>query len=486
MTVQEKEGFIVFSDLKGFSDLTQTEQEKYLTMHENFVSPSLKPFLNHAIVFNTWGDAIVAVFEKGMDAAEFMLCYRSEAKKFIGVVTEKRVLPRIAGHFGKVNIYIDSLLERHNTISNEVNTAARIEPVTRAGEIFVSEEFKAAFNEQTGQQDHVEFERLGLIPLAKGKGEKVLYRLIKDDEESHIIDELFELDLPKALPEELDLSYEEKQMIQVLNRMEKAALISEVLKTEWEKTHSGIFAFKIAKICKKAGLYQIGLDWLEKAEQESIEMNGFLLFTYKSHKDLIKLKADLLSRLERYNESAEILYSLWRNVEGENIKGASNILSMLAAQFKRQAITKENQLLSSNEIDRDLLEKSASLYLEAFRHDIDNYYPAINAAYLLMMLGGQKEDNSRKLARNIWETWQGEQGTSHWLDFTLAEAKLLLGDFKHAKKMLEKALKTHKKTIGIFDIESVRSQIYQYLVFTGKEAEGKELIDSLEQQMKVL
>ena len=83
--------------------------------------------------------------------------------------------------------------------------AARIEPITRPGEIFVSKEFKEAFMEQIGNRANVEFERLGVIPLAKSYGEHELFQMVKKYESKPIINKLFELDLPCALPKEHEL-----------------------------------------------------------------------------------------------------------------------------------------------------------------------------------------------------------------------------------------------------------------------------------------
>jgi class 3 adenylate cyclase len=481
MGVEAKHGFIVFSDLKGFSKLEPEEQERYLKVHVHLLSQSIKPLLDRAFVSNTWGDAIIAVFEDGMDAADFMLNYRKEARKSMRPVSDKNVLPRIAGHFGLVNYFEDPLLNRNNTISNEVNTAARIEPVTRPGEIFVSEEFKDAFEQQTEEQSMVKFERLGRIPLAKGHGDKVLHRMIESDEKAHIIDRLINMGLPQALPKDPKIEGSEKEIIETLKKLTDRNQILACIEKERHAEHNGIFAFEIAKICKKAGLYQDGINWIELAQKEKVETDGIMLFPFRTKKDVIKLKADLLTRLGKYEESADILYSLWRNIEGEKTTDASEILSMLAAQFKRRALDNQD---SMNDRDKELLKKAAGLYLEAFRHDIDNYYPAINAAYLLVMLGGKEAKNGKQLARYIKSTWKNEKGSSHWLDFTLAETEILQGDYDDAVVDIKAALKRHGDSLGIFDIETTKVQITQFLKIMQDEEEGRELIEILDHFMK--
>lgn len=482
--VQVKEGFIVFSDLKGFSKLETKEQDRYLTVYVNLLSDTMKPSLEKALLSNTWGDAIIAVFENGMDAAEFMLLYRQEAGKNLGAVTEKKVLPRIAGHYGKVSIFDDPLLNRPNTISEEVNTAARVEPITRPGEIFVTKEFENAFQLKEGDQRKVKFEPLGMIPLAKDYGERELFRLINWTEKRHIIEKLIKVNLPKALPKDPELDGNEKQRIEQLKLLTDRERILAFLEDEWGNESTGVFALEVAGICKKAGLYQEGINWLERAQNICIETSGISLFPFKTKKEVIKLKADLLTRLELYDESAEILYSLWRNIEGDNVKDASEILAMLAAQFKRRAILRDNRIMPAEEINYDLLKKAANLYLEAFRHNIDDFYPAINAAYLLVMLGGKMAQDGRKLAIYIKDTWGHQRGTSYWLDFTLAETELLQGIYDEAKEEFEHALETHEEKIGVFDLEATKMQILQYLTIMDLREEGEELIQLLEEAIQ--
>lgn len=466
--------------MKGFSRLDTEERETYLDLQLNGVGARIKPFLNKAFVFNTWGDAVIAVFQDGIEAAAFMLNYRSEAIASKDAFPRKKVLPRIAGHYGKVDFFLDPLLDRFNTISDEVNTAARIEPITRAGEIFVSTEFEKAFKKQNPEEKSVKFERLGTLSLAKGHGEKELYRLIRQEEAAHIIDTLFELDLPPGLPEVLSITAYEKDLLDRLRSRTMRSEILLLLALEREKEHTGIFSFQAAEICKKAGLYEEGLEWLRKAEQEKVTLSDIDLFPFSNKKEVIKLKADLLTRLDRYSESADILYRLWRNIEEDNAKDASDILSMLAAQFKRRAITKDGKLLSRENINRKMLEKSASLYLEAFRHNFDDYYPAINAAYLLLMSGGEKAESGKKLAIYILESWKHEKGSTHWLDFTFAEANLLLGNYQDATEGLKKALEDHQQTVGVFQLEAIHFQINNYLTYMKKREEGIAILKILE------
>lgn len=487
MSLRKQKGFIVFTDLKGFSTLNDAEQHRYVNIHLDVLGKTIKPFLQDALVYNTWGDAIVAVFEDGLKAAEFMLLYRKETKRLLQTVAkDKRFLARIAGHFGEVKVFKDPLLDTYNVLSSEVNTAARIEPITRAGEIFVSVEFKEAYIQQVTGEHAVKFERLGMIPLAKGYGEWELYRLIHQTEKAHIIDKLFELELDNAIPEVSSLTEREKTILEQLKVSSDQRYIQSTLQGELENVHTGAFAVELAFICKRVGLYETGIEWINRAQEETYAIDDKIaLAPYKTTKKIIKLKADLLTRLDRYEESADILYRLWKNIEdNEKTEDASEILAMLAAQFKRRALMDENELLPREKIDQALLEKAASLYLEAFRYDTDDFYPAINAAYLLVLLGGDAVQTGKELAQYILDTWLFLKHSSQWLDFTLAEAELILENYPRFYEEMQEALTFHEQTVSIFDLEATKLQVYQFLQLSDQLEKGKVILDLLEKAIE--
>ncbi|MGG1254166.1 hypothetical protein ABE205_11530 [Brevibacillus agri] len=61
-------GYIIFSDLKGFSKLSEPELRTFYKDVMSELATHLRPFIERAAVWNTWGDAFVAVFENGRDA----------------------------------------------------------------------------------------------------------------------------------------------------------------------------------------------------------------------------------------------------------------------------------------------------------------------------------------------------------------------------------------------------------------------------------
>lgn len=484
------QGFIIFSDLKGFSKLTPQKQQRYIDIHVGKLGVSLADYFKLAKVRNTWGDAIMAVFEDGQDAANFMLAYRRMTAELLSQID---LQPRIAGHYGEITVFFDPLLEQFNTISDEVNIAARIEPITRPGEIFVSKEFKKAYDKDYGGECNVKFERLGIMPLAKGFAQHELFRLIGGEEEAHIIDTLFSNDLPVVLPTVQEVDETEKNYLQKLKETLKSAFqytlnpeqlvdIMREMQLKLPEDVSPEFGFQMAKLCKDYAFYEIGLQWIEKIQDYSVIVSGILLAPYKTKKIVVELKADLLTRLERYDECADILYSLKNNLDGINHKNEADVLARLAAQFKRKALFQNHQPLDYKQIDRSNVENAAMLYLQAFRYNIEEYYPAINAAYLLTMLGDERRVDGEKLASYIYKTWFKKKGSNIWLDLTLAETKIILNDFGQAYILMKEALNKHRDSISLFTLETTRIQIEQFLNAMGWKAEGASLIELLHNQ----
>jgi len=82
---------------------------------------------------------------------------------------------------------------------------------------------------------------------------------------------------------------------------------------------------------------------------------------------------------------------------------------MIAAQYKRRAILNDSEV-SRESINIDLIIRAKDLYLEAFRK-VEDYYPAINAAYLYKIIGGIEEGKGTKLSTYITSTWEDRVGT---------------------------------------------------------------------------
>ena len=111
-------------------------------------------------------------------------------------------------------------------------------------------------------------------------------------------------------------------------------------------------------------------------------VNEINLYPFIEDKEVVKLKANCLTRMGNYDEATNLMHALLK----EN-RIDSDALAMLAAQFKRRALYKEDCLLDRESINFSDLRKALDLYLEAFRVNPEDFYPAINAVYIQKILG---------------------------------------------------------------------------------------------------
>ncbi|MDD3024518.1 MAG: hypothetical protein PHE26_11535, partial [Syntrophomonadaceae bacterium] len=353
-----------------------------------------------------------------------------------------------------------------------INTAARIEPVTRTGEIFVTRQFKEAIENLPVSIDYVSFDELGVVELAKSFGEWELFRLYRRGEKPQVIDKIFALDLSGALPPPPELNTEEQEVIRYCKTINKREEFTNWLDSIDLAPRSGEFLFRLAGICKNLGLYSQAIDILNNLSDLFIETYGIKMYPYKHRQDLLKLKANCLTRLGQYPEAADIVYGLWQIGMKD-----SDTLSMLAAQYKRRALFNDSDDVSRTNVNTELLINAKDLYLEAFRRNIEDYYPAINAAYLYRILGSQESEQGMKLAQYVSNSWIKREGENWWLDSTLAEAQLLQDFFIASYFTFERALNLHKP--DSFERASSAEQIMTYARITGKETELMDIISLL-------
>ncbi len=168
---------LLFADFAGYSRLHDAYaplfQSQFLKIGADAIEASaIKP-----LEAKTWGDGMYLVYESQGDAAEFALQLLA---RMLAVDWTAAKLPassqiRIALHAGPVFRAFDPVMGRDSYFGADVTRAARIEPVTPPGMVYVSEAFAATLA-ATGQ-DRYALEYVGRLALAKGYGESRIYRL---------------------------------------------------------------------------------------------------------------------------------------------------------------------------------------------------------------------------------------------------------------------------------------------------------------------
>jgi len=178
-------GYVIFTDIEKYSTLKDADLKIYFNKVIPVVSEQLKEYKDAAVIWNTWGDAIFAIYDKAEMAINMALAYRESFSKInfeeFGI---RKLNPRIAGNFGEFELIFDPVSGKQNVHGTLVNITARIEPVTTPGEIFVTKEFKDMSISSYDKVENVRFEDMGEIKLPKNAGQLNLYRLCKRAETS--------------------------------------------------------------------------------------------------------------------------------------------------------------------------------------------------------------------------------------------------------------------------------------------------------------
>jgi class 3 adenylate cyclase len=168
---------MLFADFAGYSRLHDAFaplfQHRFLAIGaDQIASSQAKP-----LEVKTWGDAMYSVFESPRDGAEFALGLLA---RMLAVDWTAAGLPdtsqiRIALHAGPIFRGFDPVMDRHSYFGSNVTRAARIEPITPPGMVYVSEAFASALV-ASGERAY-SLEYIGMLPLAKEYGQSRIYRL---------------------------------------------------------------------------------------------------------------------------------------------------------------------------------------------------------------------------------------------------------------------------------------------------------------------
>lgn len=173
---------ILFTDFEGFSKLSEVVLPEFWDGVMKIIADVLDAHGDLVVSRNSWGDALYGVMSSAPAAAEIALQLQDALDKFdytlLGLQgTGGRM--RIGAHYGPAYKAIDHITGRINFYGNEVSMAARIEPVTPTGAVFVTEPFAAILALEA--PDRFVCRYVGRIQLAKAYGSYPMYRLTRTD-----------------------------------------------------------------------------------------------------------------------------------------------------------------------------------------------------------------------------------------------------------------------------------------------------------------
>jgi class 3 adenylate cyclase len=170
---------ILFTDFAGFSTLAETALPAFWDGVMRQVAEVLDEHDREVVCRNSWGDALYAVTSSAAGAAGIALELQDALARFdyatLGLDGTGGM--RVGVHYGPAWRTVDHITGRTTFYGTEVSKAARIEPVTPPGAVFVTEPFAAILALESG--DAFACRYVGRIALAKKYGDYPMYRLTR-------------------------------------------------------------------------------------------------------------------------------------------------------------------------------------------------------------------------------------------------------------------------------------------------------------------
>lgn len=170
---------MLFADVRGFGALPDHQVPLFLNNVLNGLSSKLDSHRDRIDHLNTWGDGLFVVLPSVADAAEVALelqaCFHAFDLKEMGL--PEFLALRIGGHYGPVHEMEDAIMGSKGFYGSEVSYAARIEPLTVPGSVYVSEAFACSL--AVGHADKYRAESVGSMTPRKGSDPIKLFSLRK-------------------------------------------------------------------------------------------------------------------------------------------------------------------------------------------------------------------------------------------------------------------------------------------------------------------
>ncbi|HEX3535837.1 MAG TPA: adenylate/guanylate cyclase domain-containing protein [Stellaceae bacterium] len=168
---------MLFGDIHGFSRLTDEQLPRFIDVILACLAEVIERNRKDVLLANTWGDGLFLVFDDAARAANCALELQ-EAVSRIDVAANG--LPgdlglRIGLHLGPAYSARDPILKRDNYFGAHVSRAARIEPVTPEGCVYVTETMAAML--ALSNSDAYSCEYVGMTEAAKKYGQMRMFLL---------------------------------------------------------------------------------------------------------------------------------------------------------------------------------------------------------------------------------------------------------------------------------------------------------------------
>jgi len=168
---------MLFGDIHGFSKLTDSQLPSFTEKIMGALGRVARRYSDDIAFINTWGDGIFVVFPNAGRAAACALDMQDEMNRIdlVAAGLPETLKLRLGGHLGPVYELDDPITVRPNYYGAHVSRAARIEPITPEGCVYVTETFAAVlalYNAGDFSCDYV-----GVTEMAKHYGNLRMFLL---------------------------------------------------------------------------------------------------------------------------------------------------------------------------------------------------------------------------------------------------------------------------------------------------------------------
>lgn len=170
---------LMFMDYPGFAALDEQALPLFYDEVMGRVAKVLKRYEGAIRESNSWGDAVFVVFDDAPSAAASALdiCERFSEVDCAALGVPEGTAMRVALHYGPTYVGYDPIRQETAHFGTEVSRAARIEPVTPSGSVYVTESFAAILEMEAAGRFICNY--VGKVSLAKGYGVFPLYGLTR-------------------------------------------------------------------------------------------------------------------------------------------------------------------------------------------------------------------------------------------------------------------------------------------------------------------
>jgi class 3 adenylate cyclase len=172
---------LLFADIAGFRRLRDAEMPRFWSQVMGGIGLVIAAFGDKVLFKHTWGDAVNVITEDAATAAEVAQairdCIDEVRRSETGTLAEIEL--RMSCHFAPAFAGFDPIEHVPTFYGSQLSLAARIEPVTPPGMIFVTEAFAACLSLEAPGRYALEY--AGEVELAKRFGKTRLFGLLPAD-----------------------------------------------------------------------------------------------------------------------------------------------------------------------------------------------------------------------------------------------------------------------------------------------------------------